>query len=58
MPEQKNRMDAFLQKRVLGVTSVAPTLQEAVDHVYQRCSFIQFEEAYYRKDIAHRVLKS
>jgi phosphoribosylamine---glycine ligase len=44
--------------RVLGVTAIAPTLQEAVDRAYQRCSFIQFEEVYYRKDIAHRVLKS
>jgi phosphoribosylamine---glycine ligase len=44
--------------RVLGVTAIAPTLQEAVDRAYQRCSFIQFEGAYYRKDIAHRVLKS
>jgi phosphoribosylamine-glycine ligase len=43
--------------RVLGVTAIAPTLQEAVDRAYQRCEFIQFEEAYYRKDIAHRVLK-
>jgi phosphoribosylamine--glycine ligase len=44
--------------RVLGVTAIAPTLQEAVDRAYQRCSFIQFEDAYYRMDIAHRVLKS
>jgi phosphoribosylamine---glycine ligase len=44
--------------RVLGVTATAPTLKEAVDRAYQRCSFIQFEDAYYRKDIAHRVLKT
>ncbi len=44
--------------RVLGVTATAPTLKEAVDRAYQRCSFIQFEEAYYRKDIANRVLRT
>jgi phosphoribosylamine---glycine ligase len=44
--------------RVLGVTATAPTLKEAVDRAYQRCSFIQFEDAYYRKDIAYRVLKT
>jgi phosphoribosylamine---glycine ligase len=48
--------------RVLGVTAtaIAPTLQEVVDRACQRCRFIQFEEAYYWKDIAtgYRLLKS
>jgi phosphoribosylamine--glycine ligase len=43
--------------RVLGVTARAPQLQAAVGLAYQACGEIGFEGAYYRKDIAARVLK-
>jgi len=42
--------------RVLGVTAVAPSLQEALDRAYQAMSEIQFEGMYYRRDIGHRAL--
>ena len=44
--------------RVLGVTSVAPTLKEAIDTAYENAARIQFENAYYRKDIGARALKA
>jgi phosphoribosylamine--glycine ligase len=43
--------------RVLGVTAVAPTFQEALDRAYQAMAEIQFEGMYYRRDIGHRALK-
>ena len=44
--------------RVLGVTSVAPTLKEAIDTAYENAAKINFENAYYRKDIGARALKA
>ena len=44
--------------RVLGVTSVAPTLEEAIDTAYENAAKITFENAYYRKDIGARALKA
>jgi phosphoribosylamine--glycine ligase len=43
--------------RVLGVTAVAPSLQEALDRAYQALAEIQFEGIYYRRDIGHRALR-
>ena len=37
--------------RVLGVTAVAPTLQEAIDKAYADVRKIHFDDAYYRSDI-------
>ena len=42
--------------RVLGVTETAPTLTEAVEKAYQTVAAVQFENAYYRKDIGARAL--
>ncbi|MBR0127089.1 MAG: phosphoribosylamine--glycine ligase [Firmicutes bacterium] len=42
--------------RVLGVTSVAPTLKEAIDTAYRNVEKINFEKAYYRTDIGKRAL--
>ena len=42
--------------RVLGVTETAPTLAEAVEKAYQTVAAVQFENAYYRKDIGARAL--
>lgn len=44
--------------RVLGVTSVASTLKEAIDSSYKNVKEISFENAYYRHDIGQRALKA
>ena len=42
--------------RVLGVVARAGSIREAVDHAYAGVGKISFEDAFYRKDIAHRAL--
>jgi phosphoribosylamine--glycine ligase len=42
--------------RVLGVTAVAGSLEEALEHAYQAMAEIHFEGIYYRRDIGHRAL--
>ncbi len=44
--------------RVLGATSVAATLSEAIDGAYELVKKISFGNAYYRKDIGARALKA
>jgi phosphoribosylamine--glycine ligase len=44
--------------RVLGVTAVADSLQEALRRAYQAMAEIQFEGIYFRRDIGHRALKA
>ena len=44
--------------RVLGVTSVAPTLKEAVADAYKNAEKVHFEGAYKRSDIGQRALKA
>ena len=44
--------------RVLGVTETADTLKEAIDKAYQTVESVEFENAYYRKDIGQRALKA
>ncbi|CDO91701.1 unnamed protein product [Kluyveromyces dobzhanskii CBS 2104] len=44
--------------RVIASSAVAPTLKEAVDKAYQGVEAIQFNNRYFRKDIAHRAFKS
>jgi phosphoribosylamine--glycine ligase len=43
--------------RVLGVTAVAASLEEALEHAYQAIAEIHFEGMYYRRDIGHRALR-
>jgi phosphoribosylamine--glycine ligase len=43
--------------RVLGATSVANTLQEAINKAYLLVDKISFENKYYRKDIGQKALK-
>ena len=43
--------------RVLGVTSVAETLEEAIALAYKNVQKVDFEKAYYRKDIGQRALQ-
>lgn len=42
--------------RVLGVVSVADTLNEAVKDAYSNVKYVDFENAYYRTDIGKRAL--
>ncbi|MBR2773370.1 MAG: phosphoribosylamine--glycine ligase [Selenomonadaceae bacterium] len=43
--------------RVLGVTTTAPTLREALDKAYRAVEVIHFDEVHYRRDIAAKALK-
>ncbi|MFQ5930725.1 MAG: phosphoribosylamine--glycine ligase, partial [Acidobacteriota bacterium] len=43
--------------RVLGVTSLAPTLEAAIIRAYEGVNKIHFERMYYRRDIASKGLK-
>lgn len=42
--------------RVLGVSAIGATLQEAFDKAYQAAEKIQFEGKYYRRDIGKKAL--
>lgn len=44
--------------RVLGVTTTAPTLKEAVDAAYRAVDVIHFADMHYRRDIAAKALRS
>jgi len=41
--------------RVLGVTAIGATFDEAIAKSYEAVSKIKFEDMYYRRDIGHRV---
>ena len=43
--------------RVLGVTALGANISEAQSRAYQAVKMIDFEGAYYRKDIAEKALK-
>jgi phosphoribosylamine---glycine ligase len=43
--------------RVLAVTAVGETLEQALDRAYQGMSEIKFDGIYFRRDIGHRALK-
>jgi phosphoribosylamine--glycine ligase len=43
--------------RVLGVTAVAPSLEEALGRAYEALAKIHFDGIYYRRDIGHRALR-
>ena len=42
--------------RVLGVTNVAPTLEEAIQGAYELVEEVHFDNAFYRHDIGKRAL--
>ena len=44
--------------RVLGVTAVADTLEEAIEKSYEMASEIEFENKYYRSDIGRKALNA
>ena len=43
--------------RVLGVTAVADTLQDAISKAYAAVSHVHFDNAYCRSDIGKRALE-
>ncbi len=43
--------------RVLGVTTTAQTLREAVDKAYRAADVIHFDNAHYRRDIAAKAMR-
>ena len=43
--------------RVLGVTTTAQTLREAVDKAYRAADVIHFDDAHYRRDIAAKAMR-
>ena len=43
--------------RVLGVTALGGTLQQAIDNAYEKVSKISFKDCYYRSDIGKKVLE-
>ena len=44
--------------RVLGITSVADSLAEAIELSYKKVNKVHFDNAFYRKDIGKRALKA
>ena len=44
--------------RVLGVTAVADTLDQAIEQAYDRVRKVKFENGFYRSDIGTRALKA
>ncbi len=50
--------DSFITSggRVLGVTAFGDNIESAIKHVYQSIDTINFENAFYRKDIGYRAL--
>ena len=44
--------------RVLGVTATADTLEGAINKAYEKVNKVDFENAFYRKDIGARALKA
>lgn len=44
--------------RILGVTAMGDTIKSSIDCVYEAVGKIDFDKAYFRRDIGHRVLTS
>lgn len=67
IPENKNIFVAGAKKsgeklltaggRVLGVTEIADTLEEAIKKSYETVTTVHFDNAFYRKDIGKRALE-
>ena len=43
--------------RVLGVTEIADTLENAIEKAYETVKLVSFDNAYYRTDIGQKALK-
>ena len=44
--------------RVIGVTAIGDTIKSSIDRAYEAVGKIDFDNAYFRRDIGHRVLTS
>lgn len=44
--------------RILGVTAMGDTIKSSIDRAYEAVGKIDFDKAYFRRDIGHRVLTS
>ncbi len=44
--------------RVLGVTSIADTLEDAIEKSYEKVEKISFKNAFYRRDVGKRALEA
>lgn len=44
--------------RVIGVTAMGDTIKSSIDRAYEAVSKIDFDKAYFRRDIGHRALTS
>ena len=42
--------------RVIGVTAIGDTIQSSIDRAYEAVEKIDFDNAYFRRDIGHRAL--
>ncbi len=44
--------------RVIGVTAIGDTIKSSIDRAYEAVGKIDFDKAYFRRDIGHRALTS
>jgi phosphoribosylamine--glycine ligase len=44
--------------RVLGITAIAPSFEQALEKVYQAMNLIHFQDIYYRRDIGSKLKSS
>ena len=44
--------------RILGITALGDTIKSSIDRAYEAVGKIDFDNAYFRRDIGHRVLTS
>ena len=47
-----------MSKKVIAITSMGLTIQEALDKSYKNAAIINYEGKHYRKDIGQDLLKS
>jgi len=52
----KNRRTVTAGGRVLGVTAIGKDIAKAIDNAYKAVDVIQWQGAYFRRDIGHRAL--
>ena len=43
--------------RVLGVSALGETIQEAIDNAYKAVAKITWDDVFYRKDIAQKAIR-
>ena len=58
MPVRKRSNNQYVTSggRVLGVTAIGPTYENAIKKVYEAVAMIEFDGMFYRKDIGRKAL--